>query len=202
LEAPDGKTAEWKNATIPAYQRHHCDDDGREGPVDLNPLHRAETPAPKKPGTYWHLFWHRRQAATPIPCGRGRQGSRQCSSNATQCSRKCLLYPSSNPASRRYPKGRLRTGPLSTVEPVSAPPKWKLKNGEQRPASETGPARTEIPEIADQRPGRASLTRGNVTTLRRCMSAVIMCPPGLMRPRSRSTTNSGKMLAWFMPPKR
>jgi hypothetical protein len=47
-------------------------------------------------------------------------------------------------------------------EPVSAPPKWKLKNGEQRPAPETHPARTEIPEIAGQRPGHANLTRGNV----------------------------------------
>ncbi|PZR88092.1 MAG: hypothetical protein DLM68_07840 [Hyphomicrobiales bacterium] len=47
-------------------------------------------------------------------------------------------------------------------EPVSAPPKWKLKNGAQRPAPETRPARTEIPEIADQRRVRASLTPRNV----------------------------------------
>jgi hypothetical protein len=59
----------------------------------------------------------------------------------------------------RYPKGTLRT---SAVEPVSAPPKWKLKNGERRPAPETRPTRTEIPEIADQRLGHPSLTRGNV----------------------------------------
>jgi hypothetical protein len=51
---------------------------------------------------------------------------------------------------------------LSTIEPVCGTPKWKLENDAQRPASETRPARTEIPEIADQRPGRANLTRGNV----------------------------------------
>ena len=54
----------------------------------------------------------------------------------------------------------------SSSEPVSAPPKWKLKNGEQRPASEIRPARTEIPEIADQRPGRVNLTRGNIADSR------------------------------------
>ena len=53
-------------------------------------------------------------------------------------------------------------GSLSAVEPVSAPPKRKLENGEQRPAPETFPARAEIPKITDQRLGRASLTRGNV----------------------------------------
>jgi hypothetical protein len=37
-----------------------------------------------------------------------------------------------------------------------------LENGDQRPAPETRPAWVEIPEIAGQRPGRASLTRGNV----------------------------------------
>ena len=46
-----------------------------------------------------------------------------------------------------------------TVEPVSAPPKWKLENRAQRPAPEILPARTEIPKITDQRLGRASLTR-------------------------------------------
>ena len=51
---------------------------------------------------------------------------------------------------------------LSTVEPVSAPPKWKLKNGEQRPAPKTRRARIEIPKLADQRPGHPSLTCGNV----------------------------------------
>jgi len=60
------------------------------------------------------------------------------------------------------PEGQSANRSLSTVEPVSTPRKWKLKNGEQRPASETRPAGTEIPEIADQRPGRANLTRGNV----------------------------------------
>jgi hypothetical protein len=42
---------------------------------------------------------------------------------------------------------------LSTVEPVSAPPKWKLKNGEQRPEPKTRRARIEIPKLADQRLG-------------------------------------------------
>jgi hypothetical protein len=31
------------------------------------------------------------------------------------------------------------------IEPVSAMPKWKLENGEQRPAPETRPAWTEMP---------------------------------------------------------
>ena len=42
---------------------------------------------------------------------------------------------------------------LSAVEPVSASPKRKLENGEQRPAPETRAQRTEMPEIADQRLG-------------------------------------------------
>ena len=60
----------------------------------------------------------------------------------------------------RPPQGANQS--LSAVEPVSAPPKRKLENRQQRPAPETRPARTEIPEIADQRLGRPSLTRGNV----------------------------------------
>ena len=51
---------------------------------------------------------------------------------------------------------------LSHIEPVSGTPKRKLENGEQRLAPKTHPSRTEIPEIAGQRLGRASLTRGNV----------------------------------------
>jgi hypothetical protein len=67
----------------------------------------------------------------------------------------------SAPASRPIPEGHSANQSLSAVEPVSAPPKWKLKNGEQRPAPETRPARTEIPAIAGQRLGHLSLTRGN-----------------------------------------
>src|ERR1700724_1635152 len=49
-----------------------------------------------------------------------------------------------------------------TVEPVSAPPKWKLENRAQRPAPETRPSRTKRPKVVGQRLGRASLTLGNV----------------------------------------
>jgi hypothetical protein len=56
---------------------------------------------------------------------------------------------------------------LSTAEPVSAPPKWKLENGEQRPAPETLAQRTEMPEIARQRPAPASLTRGKINDFHR-----------------------------------
>ena len=51
---------------------------------------------------------------------------------------------------------------LSAIEPVSAPLKGKLKNGDQRPAPKTRPARTEIRKIIDQRLGSARVTRGNV----------------------------------------
>ncbi len=82
-------------------------------------------------------------------------GERRCS-NARKRSEPAIL--------RRpdYRRALCEPVSLSTIEPVSAPPKWKLKNGEQRPAPETRPARTEIPEIADQRLGRPSLTRRNV----------------------------------------
>jgi hypothetical protein len=46
--------------------------------------------------------------------------------------------------------------------PASAPPKWKLKNGDQRPAPKTRPARTEMAKIAGHRLGHANLTRENV----------------------------------------
>jgi hypothetical protein len=59
-------------------------------------------------------------------------------------------------------EGRPANRSLSAIEPVSAPPKRKLKNRHQRPAPETRPTRTEIPEIADQRLGHPSLTCGNV----------------------------------------
>src|ERR1700732_2053557 len=47
---------------------------------------------------------------------------------------------------------------LSTAEPVSASPKRKLENGEQRPAPETRTQRMEMPEIARQRPALAGLS--------------------------------------------
>jgi hypothetical protein len=50
----------------------------------------------------------------------------------------------------------------SHIEPVSSLPKRKLENGEQRLAPESHQSRPEIPEFADQRLGRASLTCGNV----------------------------------------
>src|SRR2546430_1736672 len=65
---------------------------------------------------------------------------------------------------RRTPgsEGRPANRSLSAIEPVSAPPKRKLENRQQRPAPETRPTRTERPEIADQRLGHPSLTCGNV----------------------------------------
>ena len=51
---------------------------------------------------------------------------------------------------------------LSATEPVSAPAKRKLENGEQRPAPETLPARDEIPKITGRRLASANVTRGNV----------------------------------------
>ena len=58
------------------------------------------------------------------------------------------------------PEGYSTYRSLSAIEPVCGPPKWKLQNGAQRPAPETRPSRTEMPNIAGQRLGRASLTRG------------------------------------------
>ena len=63
---------------------------------------------------------------------------------------------------RLTPQGSPANRSLSAIEPVSAPPKGKLKNGDQRPAPKTRPARTEIRTITDQRLGSASTTRGNV----------------------------------------
>ena len=63
---------------------------------------------------------------------------------------------------RLTPHGSPANRSLSAIEPVSAPPKGKLKNGDQRPAPKTRPARTEIRTITDQRLGSASVTRGNV----------------------------------------
>jgi hypothetical protein len=51
---------------------------------------------------------------------------------------------------------------LFGAAPVCSTPKRKLKNSDQRPAPETHPPRTEIPDIADQRLGHPGLTRGNV----------------------------------------
>jgi hypothetical protein len=50
---------------------------------------------------------------------------------------------------------------LSAIEPVSAPPKRKLENRQQRPAPKIRPARIEIPAISGQRLVHPSLTRGN-----------------------------------------
>src|SRR6202011_2356277 len=63
---------------------------------------------------------------------------------------------------RLIPEGHSANRSLSAIEPVSATAKRKLENGEQRPAPETRPLRAEMPQIAGQRLGRASLTRGNV----------------------------------------
>jgi hypothetical protein len=51
---------------------------------------------------------------------------------------------------------------LAHIEPLSGTPKRKLENGEQRLAPENLRYTTENLEIADQRLGRPSLTRGNV----------------------------------------
>jgi hypothetical protein len=58
--------------------------------------------------------------------------------------------------------GRSSNRSLETVEPVSPPRKRKLEKSEQRPAPETRVQRTEMPQIADQRPVPDSLTYGNV----------------------------------------
>jgi hypothetical protein len=68
----------------------------------------------------------------------------------------------SGPALLPMPDRHYANPSLSTAEPVSAPPKRKLENGEQRPAPETRAQRTEMPEIARQRPAPAILTHGNV----------------------------------------
>ena len=51
---------------------------------------------------------------------------------------------------------------LLEIEPVSTPPKRKLESSEQRPAPETQAQRIQTREIAGQRLGPPSLTRGNV----------------------------------------
>src|SRR6202035_701817 len=63
---------------------------------------------------------------------------------------------------RLISEGRPANRSLSAIEPVSATAKRKLENGEQRPTPETFPTRAEMPQIAGQRLGRASLTRRNV----------------------------------------
>jgi hypothetical protein len=60
----------------------------------------------------------------------------------------------SGPALLPMPDRHYANRSLSAAEPVSAPPKRKLENGEQRPAPETRAQRTEMPEIAGQRPAR------------------------------------------------
>src|SRR6266436_7434638 len=51
---------------------------------------------------------------------------------------------------------------MTHIEPVCGTPKRKSENGEQRLAPEKHHSETERLEIADQRLGRASLTRRNV----------------------------------------
>jgi hypothetical protein len=69
---------------------------------------------------------------------------------------------SSGPALLPMPDRHYANRSLSTAEPVSAPPKRKLENGERRPAPETRTQRMEMPEIVRQRPAPASLSRGNI----------------------------------------
>jgi hypothetical protein len=54
-------------------------------------------------------------------------------------------------------RDRASSWSLATVEPVSPPRRRKLENSEQRPAPETRVQRTELPEVADQRPVPANL---------------------------------------------
>src|ERR1700731_3943702 len=89
------------------------------------------------------------------------QSKKSSSPSIVYCTQEPSEAMDSAPASRPIPEGHSANQSLSAVEPVSAPPKWKLKDGEQRPAPETRPARTEIPKLADQRLGHPSLTRGN-----------------------------------------
>jgi hypothetical protein len=57
---------------------------------------------------------------------------------------KCPLVDRSGGSADQSPQGRSANRSLSAIEPVSAPSKWKLKNGDQRPAPKTRPARTEM----------------------------------------------------------
>jgi hypothetical protein len=99
----------------------------------------------------------------------GRGDAMACSKPAIKSNSPSIVYctqePSeavdSTPASRPVPEGHSANQSLSASEPVSAPPKRKLENRQQRPAPETRPARTEIPAIAGQRLVHPSLTRGN-----------------------------------------
>jgi hypothetical protein len=79
---------------------------------------------------------------------------------------------------------------LSTAEPVSAPPKWKLENGKQRPAPETLAQRTKMPEIAGQRPAdtrrsrpvrserKTAVRRSKNRPMARGPRATLAAPPG------------------------
>jgi hypothetical protein len=60
------------------------------------------------------------------------------------------------------PSDAMRTSLHEIIEPVSAMPKRKLENSEQRPAPLTRPQRAEMPEIAGQRLRRTGLTRGDI----------------------------------------
>jgi hypothetical protein len=59
----DGAALDVDDVRRQAKLAHHRDDDGREGLVDLNPLHRAETPTP----TVQRLFDGRDRAEAEHP---------------------------------------------------------------------------------------------------------------------------------------
>src|SRR6202045_5363692 len=75
---------------------------------------------------------------------------------------KCLPMPWPRAGVRLIPEGHSANRSLSAIEPVSATAKRKMENGEQRPAPETRPLRAEMPQITNQRLGRAGVTHGNV----------------------------------------
>ena len=58
---------------------------------------------------------------------------------------------------RELPNMRTSNRSLVTTEPVSAHGKRKLEKSEQRPAPETRVQSSDMPQIADQRPGPDSL---------------------------------------------
>jgi hypothetical protein len=110
----------------------------------------------------WEPFscrlWSRRRNLKQTPNQRQPSRSRNASYVGQRVYRSCGLRA----GVRLTPQGSPANRSLSAIEPVSAPPKGKLKNGDQRPAPKTRPARTEIRKITDQRLGSARVTPGNV----------------------------------------
>ncbi len=100
----------------------------------------------------------RRNRLKQTPNQRQPSRSRNASYVGQRVSRSCGLRAGVRLTLQGSPANRS----LSAIEPVSAPPKGKLKNGDQRPAPKTRPARTEIRKITDQRLGSTRVTRGNV----------------------------------------